>query len=187
MRTAAALATEIVHVLESGDRRVMLRMSRWQAPRWIRWWMLCATRGGDGWLWYALGALILAFGGDARGAALLTAAVAVAAGITLFSWLKKRIGRTRPCAVEPVCWHSLLPPDQFSFPSGHSITAFAVAVTLGSYYSDLAPGLMFCAASIAISRVVLGMHFVSDVVAGAILGGALARISLWVVASALES
>jgi len=69
------------------------------------------------------------------------------------------------------------PPDQFSFPSGHTITAFAVAVSLGSFYPALFPGLLFCALSVALSRILLGMHFLSDVVAGGVLGAILGYTS----------
>ena len=41
--------------IERRDHRVMRRMNRWRAPRWIRYWMIAATRMGDGWLWYGLG------------------------------------------------------------------------------------------------------------------------------------
>ncbi len=75
---------------------------------------------------------------------------------------------------EPHCWATLLPPDQFSFPSGHTITAFAVAVSLSRFYPDLAIGLLFCAVSVAASRILLGMHFLSDVLAGAAIGSLLA-------------
>ena len=75
--------------------------------------------------------------------------------------------------MEPHCWADLLPPDQFSFPSGHTITAFAVAVSLSMYYPEMLPGLLFCAVSIAVSRILLGMHFLSDVLAGAAIGSAL--------------
>jgi undecaprenyl-diphosphatase len=87
--------------------------------------------------------------------------------------MKRACGRKRPCALEPNCWATLLPPDQFSFPSGHTITAFAVAVTLGVYYPALLVGLLFCAASVALSRILLGMHFLSDVVVGGIIGALL--------------
>jgi undecaprenyl-diphosphatase len=70
-----------------------------------------------------------------------------------------------------------LPPDQFSFPSGHTITAFAVAVTLGMFYPAMLPALLFCAFCIAASRVLLGMHFLSDVIVGALLGTGLALSS----------
>jgi len=94
---------DFVRILESGDRKVMLKVNGWRAPRWIRVWMLCATRGGDGWLWYTLGAVILAFGGAARFYALMAAILAVTAGIALFLWLKTRIRRRRPCAIAPHC------------------------------------------------------------------------------------
>ncbi|HLW76124.1 MAG TPA: phosphatase PAP2 family protein [Bryobacteraceae bacterium] len=64
--------------------------------------------------------------------------------------------------------------DQFSFPSGHTITAFAVAISLGAFYPALLIGLLFVAMSVAASRILLGMHFLSDVIAGAGIGGMLA-------------
>jgi undecaprenyl-diphosphatase len=157
------------------DQRLMRRVNRWPAPGWVRLWMLAATRGGDGWLWYALGAVILAFGGSDRFRAIGAATLSTGAGIALFLRLKRLAGRRRPCAFgEPHCWARLLPPDQFSFPSGHTITAFAVALSLSLFYPGLAFGLLFCAVSVAASRILLGMHFLSDVVAGAALGCVLA-------------
>jgi undecaprenyl-diphosphatase len=135
--------------------------------------MLAATRSGDGGLWCALGIAVALFGGPERFRALLAAILAVAAGIALFLELKRVFRRKRPCEMEPHCWADLLPPDQFSFPSGHTITAFAVTAALAGFYPEMLPGLLFCAISIAASRVVLGMHFLSDVLAGAGLGAAL--------------
>jgi undecaprenyl-diphosphatase len=121
-----------------------------------------------------MGLVILLFGGNARFVAVAAAALAAGAGIALFLQLKKLTGRKRPCAIEPHCWATLLPPDQFSFPSGHTITAFAVAVCLSQFYPSLTAGLLFCAASVAASRILLGLHFLSDVLAGAAIGTALA-------------
>jgi undecaprenyl-diphosphatase len=140
--------------------------------------MMMATRAGDGWLWGALGLIILLFGDEDRFRAVGSAAVAVACGIGIFLTLKKAANRRRPCVFEPHCWATLLPPDQFSFPSGHTITAFAVAVSLSHFYPDLAIGLLFCALSVAASRILLGMHFLSDVVAGAAIGTLLARTAI---------
>jgi undecaprenyl-diphosphatase len=169
MTFAAAMRTFI----ETRDHRLMRRVHRWPAPRWVRLWMICATRGGDGWLWYAMGLVMLLLGGPERFAAIGAAALAAGIGIVLFLTLKKMTGRRRPCAIEPHCWSTLLPPDQFSFPSGHTITAFAVSISLGAFYPHLLPGLLFVAASVALSRILLGMHFLSDVVAGAALGSSL--------------
>lgn len=162
----------MVDFITHRDHSLMRRVNRWPAPRWIRLWMICATRGGDGWLWYGMGFVILLFGGDPRVPAVASAALAAGVGIALFLRLKKMANRKRPC--EPHCWATLLPPDQFSFPSGHTITAFAVAVALSQFYPSLAIGLLFCAVSVAASRILLGMHFLSDVVAGAAIGTSLA-------------
>ncbi len=163
------------------DHRLMRRINRWPAPRWVRIWMLYATRGGDGWLWYLLGLALLLFGGTPRFRALSAAGLAAGSGIALLLRIKKATGRARPCATEPHCWATLLPPDQFSFPSGHTITAFAVTVSLSAFYPDLAPGFLFCAVSVAASRVLLGMHFLSDVAVGAVIGTLLALVSVWTV------
>jgi undecaprenyl-diphosphatase len=172
------MQTSVIHWVEVGDHRLMRTVNRWRAPRWLRLWMIAATRGGDGWLWYGLAGAIALFGGPERFVSLAAAATAVAIGIAMFLKLKKVFGRKRPCALEPHCWATLLPPDQFSFPSGHTITAFAVAVSIGAFYPMLRAELMFCAASIAGSRILLGMHFLSDVVAGGLLGAGLGYASV---------
>src|SRR6266851_7318374 len=167
------MAVSVIHWLETGDHRLMRRVNRWTPPRWLRLWMVAATRGGDGGLWYAMGAIIMLAGGPERFRAVLAAVLAVSLGIALFLQLKRACNRKRPCTMEPHCWGTLLPPDQFSFPSGHTITAFSVAVSLGVFYPAILIGLLFCAFSVALSRILLGMHFLSDVLAGAAIGSAL--------------
>ena len=111
--------------------------------------MIFASRGGDGWLWSAVGLVLLLFGGPRRFQAL--AAGFIATGMSQFAFfvMKRLFGRERPCATESHCWATLLPPDRFSFPSGHTMTAFAITFSLGSYYPDLLAGLIFCAISVA--------------------------------------
>lgn len=160
-------------LITKGDHSVMRRANNWEAPRWVRLYMISSTRVGDGWLWYAMGLAILLFGGETRFQAIGAAGTSAALSIVLFKFLKRLTGRRRPCHIEPHCWATLLPPDQFSFPSGHTMTAFAVAIPLALFYPTLMIGMFFCALSIAMSRILLGMHFLSDVVAGALIGTAL--------------
>ena len=170
MTPAATLVNFITH----RDHKLMQRVNGWYPPRWVRLWALWATRAGDGWLWYALGAALLLFGDERRFAAVAAATLAAGCGIALFLQVKKATGRRRPHCFKPHCWVTLLPPDQFSFPSGHTITAFAVTVSLSRFYPELTAGLLFCAVSVAASRILLGMHFLSDVLAGAAIGTVLA-------------
>jgi undecaprenyl-diphosphatase len=167
----------MLHFIAVRDHRLMRKVNKWPAPKWIRLWAIAATRAGDGWVWYLSGLFILLFGGNERLTAIASAGSAAAVGVGSFTSLKKLSGRKRPCEIEPHCWATLLPPDRFSFPSGHTITAFAVAVSLSEFYPALLPALLFCALSIAASRILLGMHFLSDVLAGAFLGTGLAFAS----------
>ncbi len=167
----------MLHFIATRDYKLMRKVNKWPAPRWVRLFAIAATRAGDGWLWYLVGLAVLLFGGSIRLTATAAAGSAALAGVGIFISLKKLSGRKRPCEIEPHCWANLLPPDQFSFPSGHTITAFSVAVALGSFYTFLLPPLLFCAFSIAISRILLGMHFLSDVAVAALLGAGLGLAS----------
>jgi undecaprenyl-diphosphatase len=158
----------------------MRRINRWNAPRWVRWWMLLATRAGDGWLWGLIGIAVLLSADANRFRAIEAAGFAVTCGILLFHRVKRIFCRTRPRDIEPHCWANIVTRDRFSFPSGHSTTAFAVTLALGSFYPEIMPVLLVLAANVAISRVVVGMHFLSDVLVGsgtgALLGYAAFRL-----------
>jgi undecaprenyl-diphosphatase len=159
----------LAYVYQSDDR-LDGRVRNWAPPRWFRIWMRWASRLADGWLWLGLAAL-LAAGGDPSWRAMATGAAAAAVTNVLLVFLKRRFRRPRPCEV---CPHPLFadvkPPDPFSFPSGHSMNAFAVGTVMAIHFPLLAPAALLLAVSIAASRVVLGMHYVSDVVAGSALG-----------------
>jgi undecaprenyl-diphosphatase len=169
--------------IQLNDNKLMRRVHRWRAPRWFRILMIVSTRGGDGWLWYALGLILLFYGGAHRYAAVGSAVSAAAVGIFLFRILKHSSRRKRPCEIEPHCWASILPPDKYSFPSGHSITAFAIATTIGLFYPQLQGCLLVIAFLIAGSRIILGMHFLSDVLAGSVIGAMLGLASFYVFAA----
>ncbi len=162
MTVARQVWGQVWRQIERRDHRLMGRMNRWRAPRWIRYWMIAATRLGDGWLWYSLA--------PPRYAAVSASACAALFGVAVFKLLKRLSQRQRPCQIEPHCWSKVLPPDKFSFPSGHTMTAFSIALVLSYFYHGMEVPVFFFAGSIAISRIVLGMHFLSDVLAGAILG-----------------
>jgi undecaprenyl-diphosphatase len=163
--------------IQSNDHRLMRQVHRWRPPRWLRVLTILITRLGDGWLWYLLGIILLVFGGSHRYLAIGAGGSAALTGILVFSVLKKVSQRKRPCEIEPHCWAEIQPPDKFSFPSGHSITSFGIAVAVGLFYPDLQAPLLVVAALIASSRIILGMHFLSDVIAGSAIGAALGLTS----------
>jgi undecaprenyl-diphosphatase len=159
--------------LSAPDQNLMRRLNRWRAPRWFRWWMLLATKAGDGWLWGVIGIALLLSSDATRFRAIEAAACAVTCGILVFHRIKRVVGRVRPKDVEPHCWANIVTRDRFSFPSGHSTTAFAVALSLGSFYPEIMPVLLILAANVAVSRIVVGMHYLTDVLVGSGMGALL--------------
>ena len=108
----------MLQFIATRDLKLMRKVNKWPAPRWVRRVAIVATRAGDGWLWYLTGLAILFLGGAERLTAVASAGSAALVGVGLFTSLKKLSGRKRPCEIEPHCWATLLPPDQFSFPIG---------------------------------------------------------------------
>jgi undecaprenyl-diphosphatase len=155
--------------VDASDRKLSERVRSWAPPRWFRVWMVGATRFGDGPGWAAMGVGLVAAGSQGRAAA-AAAMVAALAASGVFMALKRCFRRPRPCDRAPHPFFDVRPPDAFSFPSGHTMNAFAIATVLALSFPPLLPALVFLAASIGASRVVLGLHYASDVGAGAALG-----------------
>jgi undecaprenyl-diphosphatase len=106
----------------------------------------------------------------------LAGAATVAGAGLLDQVLKNIVCRARPNALEAGSFFAGFPcfPAQYayaSFPSGHATTAFAAALLLALWYPRFAGAFLGLAVLVGLSRVVLGSHFPSDVLAGALLGG----------------
>lgn len=137
------------------------------------------SRLGDGGFWYGLMVLlVLTDGLDGLRASLHLAATGLVA-LLLYTCLKRWTRRPRPFARDLRIRAWVAPLDEFSFPSGHTLHAVAFSVVAIAYYPGLAWLLVPFAASVAVSRVVLGLHYPSDVLAATGLGGGLALTSLW--------
>jgi undecaprenyl-diphosphatase len=160
--------------VQTSDAQMSVRLYRWAAPRWFRQLMLAATRLGDGWLW-PLAAMVLLAAGDSVQPLVLAAGVANLALIVLKRCCQRRRPAEMGLAVgSPRFAPELLAFDRFSFPSGHSLNAFAVATTLALHFPLATPLLLLVAGSVAASRLFLGRHFLGDVLAGALIGTTIA-------------
>jgi len=103
--------------------------------------------------------------------------VAIALPGLITTTVKHFIGRVRPSAMGPFAYVPFSwRPDYAGMPSGHATTAFAVAVALGAIWPRARPLLWLYALVIALSRVVISAHYVSDVIAGAFIGGFVALL-----------
>jgi undecaprenyl-diphosphatase len=105
-------------------------------------------------------------------------AVVGLAGLLIYRLLKRRLMRERPFITHHAIVRGTAPLDRFSFPSGHTLHAVSFAIVAIQAFPVLAWVLVPLALLIAASRVVLGLHYPSDVVAGALLGEGIAQAVL---------
>jgi undecaprenyl-diphosphatase len=91
--------------------------------------------------------------------------------------VKRTTVRVRPYEVNPLVSAGAAVLDRFSFPSGHTLHAVAFSLIACAYYPGLWVILVPFTAVTAVSRVALGLHYPSDVLAGAALGALIAGAS----------
>lgn len=119
--------------------------------------------------------------------ATVAAGLAVTAATLLVMLLKDLFDRARPPVADPGLDPVGLVPASASFPSGHATSAFAAAVAVALIYPRLGRPLLVLAAVVAVSRVYLGVHYVLDVAAGALLGVAIGIAAAWAVKAVARS
>ncbi|KRG62411.1 phosphoesterase [Stenotrophomonas terrae] len=160
------------------EARWCRRANRYGRRRGIRRLFSVLSRLGDGVFWYMLmGALVLADGLDGLQASAHMAATGVLA-LTLYKLLKRWTRRPRPFAADMRIRAWVAPLDEYSFPSGHTLHAVSFTVVALAYYPWLAPLLLPFTLGVGLSRVVLGLHYPSDVLAATVIGVLLGAGSL---------
>ena len=143
--------------------------------------MVATSRLSDGPLWGMLMLALPFVGGESGPLCALQMASVGAINLAVYLMLKRHVGRERPyvrCADIRACTRAL---DKFSFPSGHTLHAVAFGLVLAQHYPAWWLPLTLFALLVGASRMVLGLHYPSDVIAGAVLGvvSAAGLLSLW--------
>ena len=90
--------------------------------------------------------------------------------LLLYVLIKRFVSRLRPFVVIPGVTMLISPPDEFSFPSGHTAAAFVMTTVVAMWYPVLFLFVFPLALGVGVSRVYLGVHYPSDILAGAALG-----------------
>ncbi|OOG47088.1 phosphatase PAP2 family protein [Rhodanobacter sp. C01] len=189
MNTLPPLHTPELSIVSSRlalDRRVCVAANRWGTRRAVGWFFGGISRLGDGMFWYGLMAALAMVGGWRGLAAAGHMAVTGLAALLLYRLLKRWTQRPRPYRVCPGVIAHVPPLDEFSFPSGHTLQAVGFTIVALAWYPQLAPLLIGFTVLVAISRVILGLHYPSDVLAAIMIGGGLGATSLWLLSLAMK-
>jgi undecaprenyl-diphosphatase len=175
MELRLALAFERFDRVELSLCRCLNRSSSVKAIRAL---FGVVSRLGDGWLWYVLIASLPILYGRSGWLAAAHMTVTGAAGVLFYRAIKNRAVRERPYIRHAAIHCAAAPLDRYSFPSGHTLHAVSFTLLATHYFPELWPALASFAVLVALSRVVLGLHYPTDVAAGAAIGAALATLSL---------
>lgn len=163
--------------LRAWDRSLCVRFNHGARIAGLRTFFRGVSRLGDGVLWYALMLAMLADGMQGAQTTLRMAATGFACTL-IYKWLKSRTSRPRPYEVVSAVRAGAAPLDAFSFPSGHTLHAVAFTMVAVAGYPWLAWLLVPFCLLVAASRLVLGLHYPSDVLAGAGFGALIAQTAL---------
>lgn len=164
--------------LDALEHRLCITLNRTSRHQAVRLLFKAVSRLGDGVFWYALMGALALIGGAAGQRAALQMGLTSLVGVALYKLLKQRLVRERPFITHGDIFCAGTPLDRYSFPSGHTLQAVLFTTLALAWFPTLAGLLLPFTLLVALSRMVLGLHYPSDVLCGAALGWGLAELSL---------
>jgi undecaprenyl-diphosphatase len=169
-----------IETLDDLERNVCLRVNSLSRRTATREFFGAVSRLGDYPAYVVLGFIAAIYPGVPGKSLLIQAVLTGLVGVLAYKQLKSRLVRERPFIRfgEIVC--GAAPLDRYSFPSGHTLHAVSFTILFGSYIPELLWIMVPFAFLVALSRVILGLHYPSDVLVGALLGALLATTGLYV-------
>ena len=163
------------------DSHLCITFNRTSHNILIRNFFKAISRLGDGVFWYSFMALMLCVDQTHAFLPVVHMAVAGLIGTLIYKWLKVRTLRPRPFNVHQQISLRSVPLDQFSFPSGHTLHAVIFSMVAIHYYPMLSVALIPFTILVGLSRPILGLHYPSDVLVGALIGILISTLSFYII------
>lgn len=160
------------------DEQLFLTLFNYNSPAWLKTAALGLSKSGNGGLYLLMcGAIWWLSTNEQHQLLPITVLLGFVIERPIYFLAKRSFARIRPCD----CLVSnayIVPSDKFSLPSGHSAAAFLVAIILSHFFVQYTWLWFSWASGVALSRVILGVHFPADIMIGAIIGSSCGLLAL---------
>ncbi|MGV6810018.1 MAG: phosphatase PAP2 family protein [bacterium] len=172
--------TNLLHRLNQREIPICLFFNKINQKKFTSLFFSMISRLGDGVFWYTIMlSLPFIYGKDGIYSALHMSIVGLVA-LLIYKWMKTSTQRVRPYHFNKNIFQNVAALDQFSFPSGHTMHAVSFSIILLSYYPEWVLLVLPFTLLVALSRLVLGLHYPSDVLIGIAIGASLSISSFFI-------
>jgi undecaprenyl-diphosphatase len=177
MKAGKILAIALIHHLAEIELTISTEINKACNFNFIKALFKLISRLGDGVFWYSLIVCLAIYYGEkgflAAGHMLLAAGIS----LIIYKLVKSKTSRIRPFEFSNAIMKGTIALDRYSFPSGHTLQAVCFTTVALPYFPHLAILLVPFTLLVALSRVLLGLHYPTDVIAGAMIGYTIAKLT----------